>query len=135
MSMLASSYAKALYDVLQTGEDFSSVLKGFRQVLEVRGHQKLEAAVYKQLIALYEQQEQSDTAVVTVVKESDVEALKADIAETLTSLGAATAEYTVVENEHAVGGYTVRAGHEYVDKSYKKALVELYRNITSHVSV
>jgi len=128
--MLAESYAKAMYEVIEGGVSTPKAFERLDAVLVRRGHQKLKGPIVRTLSRYAKQKAVSDAPVVTVAIESSVKQFAKEIANAQKSFDA-TGEPTVFTDERQVGGFTFQYKGKYLDRSYKGKLVKLYRNITT----
>lgn len=125
---MKENYIKGIIGLLTEGKDPDVVLRGLRTTLASRGHEALLPGILQGVLSTLEEQKEGTLPRVTVGRAADAEKLKAAIVDSLHSLGAAEAFETQVD-ETIVGGFIAHHDHQIVDKSYKSALVSLYRNI------
>lgn len=112
---LANAYAKVLRDV--PTKDVPAYLPRVLAFMKGRGHLSLLPQVVRIL-----EREPSDTgeAVAVIAKESDAKKFAEEIR------GA-----RVVVDPRIVGGYTVRTGSRFVDRSFRSALIAIYQKTVS----
>ncbi|MBX2866813.1 F0F1 ATP synthase subunit delta [Candidatus Kaiserbacteria bacterium] len=128
--MRARDYIEAAYQALQDGKDISEVLTGLYATLENRGHQKLKAQILSGLLTYIEEKERSTAPELRLAKEEDAKKLSVSIKEALKELGAEEEPRVSIDAKH-IGGYTATYNGKRIDRSYKSALLQLYKNITS----
>lgn len=131
--MLAESYAKALYQVIESGMSAPKAFSGLDAVLERRGHQKLKVTILQALSRYAEQKAVSNAPIVTVANEASLQKLAKEIAHAEKELEA-IGEPVVVTDNRQIGGFSLQYDGRIVDRSYKGKLIELYRSITRSVS-
>ena len=115
---------------LGSGSTVETVLGNLRTVMEKRGHAKALATVLRAVIRELEQGTTESVVTVTVAREADVTALKADIKSALVSLGADGTHATIVDDT-IIGGLIATYNHRQIDQSYRSKLVTLYQSITN----
>ncbi len=126
---MKDTYTTALLDLLATDTDFTSVLAGFKDTLQKRGHSALYGPVLQRV--LRQLQATRPSTVLTVSNESAREELARAIAVALTELGApADVGPAVVVDDSIIGGFIAEHAHQRQNHSYKSKLVSLYRSIT-----
>lgn len=113
-------YQKAAIDLLNKGEDVTTVLKGIRSAMDRRGHGKLYPSFLRALARVYPKLERGQGARLIVAKESDADAYKKKFGES-----------TVTIDPTIVGGYVHVKDHIREDNSYKQKLLTWYRRATS----
>jgi len=98
--------------------------------MKSRGHLSLLSGVVRVL----EREPPRAGAVLTVAKESDAKRLSAPIAAALKSAGVAESEMRTAVDPRAVGGFAVRTRSRLVDKSFRSALVDIYKKAVHDAS-
>lgn len=135
--MKASWYAEALYGALQGKEvkiesDSKKVFTRFRKVLSTRGHDRLLPFVAHELEKIMAREKDKNEVVLVTADNKSVSkwshAYDHYKKEGIIPKGATCRD---VVDETIVGGYQIRTKDTLIDGSYKKSLVELYRNITN----
>jgi F0F1-type ATP synthase delta subunit len=127
---MEASYVKAATELLRAGKKPDAVLRGLKLTLTARGYERLYVRVLHGVLLALQKDAKSDIPVVTLAKKEDESALKAAIKETLSELGA-PASYDVLIDPNMIGGHKVSFNNTTIDKSYKEALVSLYRSVTT----
>ena len=112
---LVSTYA-ALFS---EGVDIQKTLA----YMKARGHLTLLPQIVRQL----SREPEKKAATVTLAKSDDAKKFAPAIAETLGALGAGK-DYHIALDERAVGGFSVRTKNGIVDKTFRTALVTIYKN-------
>lgn len=126
---MKNAYVTAFTESILAGTPVEAALVNLRAVLQKRGHERL----WSQIIKLSARQLEAKLARVTpqlMVARAD-SVSEAAIKEALLALGAAadTPHQTRVD-ETLIGGFVLRVRGQLLDKSYKRALITLYENIT-----
>lgn len=133
--MKASWYAEALYGALdgKSESDGKKILVRFREVLATRGHGALLRFVPRELEKIVENRKaQNEITLVTADSKSHAKWAHAyDHYEKEGIIPKGSTRHDVVD-ESIIGGYQIRTKDTLIDGSYKKPLVELYRNIINH---
>ncbi len=123
---MEKTYAKALYDLAsKPGADASKLVESFIAHLKAEGRLKLLPRILRELKRL-DARNQSLGDLLEVASEKEKAAAEADAK----SLGITA---NAVVNETLVTGWRARTGSRVIDRSGKRALLDLYRSITSHV--
>jgi len=125
---MKKAYVTALVESVLAGKPVEEVLRELKALLVRRGHERLWSQVLKAAQRELEVKERRDTPELTLAKAGVVD--ESAIAAALKALGAATADYTTTVDETLVGGFTLRVRGLLLDKSYKRALLKLYEQIT-----
>ena len=122
---MEKTYAKALYDLAQQpGADAVKLVETFIAHLKAEGRLKLLPRVLRELKRL-EARHASLGDLLEVTSEKEAAAALSEAK----SLGI-SAEPVV--NETLVTGWRARSGSRIIDRSGKRALLDLYRSITAH---
>lgn len=121
-------YIDATLQMISEGKEISSILDGLQKIMEQKGHTSLFAAVLRGVLRVLETQKSTGT-VVYVAKAGDETELADTIKAALAELEA-VGEPTVVVDETLVGGAVVQSNNFVLDRSYKTALINLYRSVT-----
>lgn len=130
--MKAKDFATAIYNALKEGKRIEDVLARIDTVLEKHGAQKIKRAVLLELMSLLKQDKRYRDADVIIAKEADRQKYAAAITKSLEELDA-TKDHEVEIDERIAGGYIVRVGGRQIDASFKRKLLQLYKNITQGV--
>lgn len=135
--MKASWYAEALYGALNgkhvnTESDSKKILTHFRKVLSERGHDRLLPFIAHELEKIMAREKDKNEVVLVTADNKSVgkwaHAYDHYEKEGIVPKGATRRD---VVDESIVGGFQIRTKDTLIDGSYKKSLVELYRNITN----
>ena len=120
---LSHTYAAVITNAesMKLGKPFADKLV---QYMKAKGHLSL----LPQIVRLIARMPKKGTAVVAVAKKGDAEKYKNGISAALNALDISGTHRTV-EDPRIVGGYMVRTGSGVVDRSFRSALVSLYRSI------
>lgn len=135
--MKAISYAEALYGALK-GEKGNSdasakkILTHFRKVVASRGHEKLLPFIARELEKiLAREKDKNEVLLVTANTKSLSKWSHAYDHYIREGIIPKNATRTDVVDESIIGGFQIRAKGTLIDGSYKKSLVDLYRQITN----
>ena len=129
--MLPRSYAIAVKDMLRDGRSFPEVLASLDEVLKSRGHIKLKSAVLRELLRLFEG-DQAERVEMILAKEGDAKALEGAIKDSLKALNVKDVSRTSIDDS-LIGGYILKNSGHQIDKSYKRALIDLYQKTIASV--
>lgn len=122
-------YVQAVLESLKEGKSPDAVLTGLVQVLKAKGHESLFGAILRGVLRVVESASDRSGAVVTVARTSDEQNHIDAIKSALERMGA-PADYTLKEDDTLIGGFVAEVNNTVHDASHKKALVDLYRNLT-----
>lgn len=125
---MKQAYVIAFTESLLTGESFETTLANLKRVLEGKGHLSLLGQILRASSREIASKLKQQTATVTLAKEAGVPEEK--IQAMLKLLGVTEALYIQKLDPTLIGGFTLRAQGQYVDASYKNALIRLYRAVT-----
>jgi F0F1-type ATP synthase delta subunit len=120
-------YVTALVDSILKGLDIETALLNTKAVLKKRGHLRLWSQILKAAKRELESRLMANTPQVVVAGEGKVSEEKIKAA--LIALGANVESYNKTVDSTLIGGFKASFKHQVVDASYKKTLVELYRQI------
>ncbi len=124
---MTKDYVQALAAVIEAGQKPEVAFANLSQVLERRGHSQLLPRILRTFVREYEYRGHSNTATVTVARESDA---KSEIVRDLLKELSITEKPEVVIDETIIGGAKLRSGSIAIDATYKTALINLYQAIT-----
>jgi F0F1-type ATP synthase delta subunit len=114
-------YAKAMFDLAQSGKSADSVVSGVVKSLKARGAM----ALLPKILSAYTRaisKASTKGATLTVAREADsAEALK---------LSGTSSDAKVVVDESLIGGYRLEEAGKLLDNSFKAKLLQAYRNAT-----
>lgn len=131
--MHALDYAEAIYLAAQ-GKDDSALDRlavRVREVVDANGHRALFPAIVQECSELYRKRERAGAGVVWVARAGDADVYADRIAEDASVLGVSDATPTVACDETLIGGYELRTQGSRIDRTHKRALVELYSALIS----
>lgn len=133
--MKASWYAEALYGAIcdKSDSDSKKIFARFREVILLRGHGALLRLIPNELEKIATR-EQSHREVVLVTADAKSRTKWAHAYDHYEKEGVVPKDATRhdVIDESIIGGYQIRTKDTIIDASYKKPLVELYRNIINN---
>lgn len=127
--MLVDDYAKALTAVIGEGKHAGPILASLDTVLARRGHEKLKGRILRELARLLERAREG-RATLMIADANDVATLKSEISAATQQLGAADTD-TIIDPT-LIGGFVLRTKTKQLDRSYKNALLKLYRSIITN---
>ena len=119
---METAYATAIQKQLRLGVPEQELVSALVAQLKAKGRLKLLPAIRRELIRLMNQEQKP--LVEVAHKDDSTEALKQ------ASLAGITATHATV-NPSLIRGWRAREGSQLVDRSGKRALVDLYRRITA----
>ncbi len=123
------TYAKVLWKLShEAGADLDTLVSRLIAQLQARGRMKLLPRILRELKKL-EASGEGITMLIEVATEKDAAAAKS-FAE---SLGYGTESKNAVINHSLISGWRVRTNGTLTDRSGKRALIDIYRAITTHV--
>lgn len=131
--MKAQQYAEALYRAAHSNHttDAGTLVDRLVTIVRERGHLRLLPAITREYEMLVTMRSTSDEAHVRVARTTDNDTHHARIARDLATLGAPEQPVRVVVDETVIGGYSVEANGTRIDRTYKRALLELYSSLIS----
>lgn len=129
--MLAHDYAKAFASIIQKNET-DTLLGELDRVLTKRGHQKLRKQILSALLVEFAAKKRRHESVVSVAKTEHATEYADNINAVCKELNISEKPEVVVD-ESLIGGFVVHTNNYLLDKSYKRTLIELYRNIIHSV--
>lgn len=125
---MKKAYVTALVESILAGKPVEVVLRELKALLARRGHERLWSQILKAAQRELEVKEKRGTPELVLAKAGAAD--ESAVAAALKALGAATGDYTTTIDETLVGGFTLRVRGLFLDKSYKRALLKLYEQIT-----
>ena len=125
---MKQAYITALTDMLLTTTKVDEALSQMKTLLAQKGHTRLWPAVLRGTVVALEKKVADETPKVTVAKAGKIDA--AALAATLKLLSVAGDTVHTSVDETLIGGFTVQYKDKVVDKSYKRALLDIYRQVT-----
>lgn len=119
---LANAYASVINETPQElqNADFALKLLAF---MRARGHMSL----LSEIVQILENKPKEADAVVTVAHGADLKEFASEIKSALSTLGADAKTHRTIVDARAVGGYSVRAGSQIIDNTFRTALVDIYQ--------
>ena len=125
---MKKAYVSAFTESLLTGESFETALTNLKRVLTGKGHLSLLGQILRASSRELESKLKQQIPTVTLAKEAGVP--EENIQAMLKQLGVAETGYRQKLDPTLIGGFTLRAPGQYIDASYKSALIRLYRAVT-----
>jgi len=127
--MTVHAYIHACTRALADGMSIDAVIESLDATLKRRGHLKLWPRIFRMLRKVLEAELVKKEPSISVARAEDAERYQKDVRELLTASQATSSPRVTVRPE-LVGGFVITHGHTRIDKSYKRALYSLYKNIT-----
>jgi len=133
--MKAQQYAEALYRAAHGHHavDADTLVERLVAIVREHGHLRLLPAIVREYDTLVKMRSTSDEAHVRVARPQDRDGHAERIARDLATLDAAAHPVRVVVDETVIGGYAVEANGSRIDRTYKRALLELYSSLSTKV--
>lgn len=121
---MEKAYAQALTNVLAKGSSEDEVVSSLIKHLKQAGRMKLLPAILRELVVL-----KARTTTLGATVEVATEAGKADALKEAKEAGIEAS--SAIVNPSLVSGWRAREGGRLIDRSGKRALIDIYRRITS----
>ncbi len=125
--MTPEGYSEAVYTAVQNGTDIKAALERLGEILKRHGHEALYPRILQSLKARFAQDMLRGTATVRLAKDADEKKYTKEIGAFLESQKLSASE--IVVDETLIGGYVFEGGGSRVDASYKKSLLNIYKNL------
>lgn len=124
---MEKKYAKAILELIARGATPAQAVKAMHGVLEEKGREGLLRKIAYATALEGAKQARRNQAVLTVAKEDDVRDAKKEAAQYLEDVE----ELTVETDAHLIGGWRLEKEGSVIDTSYKTALLDIYKRITT----
>lgn len=124
--MQASHYAQALLGLLESGHDPAKVLARLDEVLARKGHAKLRPAILQQVSTRLARRGAASR--IFVAAEGDAKEYAKEVQTLLKERGIDEAPDVHIDTT-LIGGFKLETTDVRIDKTYKRALIDLYRRI------
>lgn len=128
---MKESYVTAVLELLAAGTAPDEVVKGLKSTLTARRQEGLLLPVLERVVTVLEASD-SENVVITVASEKATTELKETVTKAVKSLDADAATQKIVIDPSIIGGSVVQYRSKVVDASYKQALIQLYRSLTTN---
>jgi F0F1-type ATP synthase delta subunit len=125
---MKDTYVQAVLELIDEGVSIETVLPQLHHTLVRRGHSSLYASILTAVERVLDARRPG--TFVVVAQAADYETQKDVIAKELAALGADPSDVAVLTDATLIGGRVVEHNHTRTDKSYKQALLRLYRSVT-----
>lgn len=126
--MTPKQYAQAFIELLNAGTQSDAALSGLDAALQQRGHEKLKRQILTIVHRTLTAHAREAGVTLTVAKEGDEKRYKAAVKAVCDELGIDAPTETAVDTT-LIGGFVLATGTKRADRSYKRTLQNLYRNI------
>lgn len=126
----AQQYAQALRDIIRDGDSSTYERSGdaFVELLKRRGHSKLLPQILKEFEKYNDRDIDTMQVTLTIAKESDASRYKEE-SKKYAGNGDLDEHTAIKVDDRIIGGFKLETGDVVVDGSYKKMLLNLYREI------
>ncbi len=125
--MNPQGYSEAVYTAVHNGTEVKTALERLGNILKKHGHESLYPRILKSLQTRFAQDALRGTAKVRLAKDADEKRYKKEI-EAFMEANKLSDSETIVD-ETIIGGYVFEGGGSRVDASYKKSLLNIYKNL------
>lgn len=129
--MKLSHYITATEALLREGQEVERIISHLTRALNVRGHQALLPRILRGLVQAFERRGREQQATIAVACADDVPHLRTLINSAKEAMGAARAPETVHVDTTLIGGARVSYQGRMLDRTDKRALLELARSVSS----
>jgi len=129
---LPLAYATALRDLVRRGAgDEAALIENLKAMLARKGHERLYPQIVREYEKLVLSKAVEDRGVLEVVSEKDISRLKGQIEEACAALHVSPENLEVRENDRLIGGFLLRKKAIQIDASFRRKLIELYRQLVA----
>ncbi len=122
-------YGEALYKAVSGGVSLDAALSRLKEILKEHGHGSLYGKILKNTESRFVKDAGATELKIILAKESDEKTFITEIKKVEEAFGAT--HTTVSIDESIAGGYIARTNEKELDASYKKSLLEVYRQLTA----
>jgi F0F1-type ATP synthase delta subunit len=131
--MKAAHYAEALYEATTGAEEATQdrLIANLMRILEEQGHRKLLPSILREYEHLVTRRLVRERAVLRVARSDDREKLAEAISRDTERIGVDPAQCVTHIDESVVGGYAIEANGKRIDRTHKRALLELYTKLVT----
>ncbi len=129
--MKAREYAEAIYEASKgkSGEELDGIVSNVCALLEKKGHISILPIILSELEKIEKKRSDTNELVITVANEDDVEKQNEFIKKDISILNAENLKQKIAIDDTIVGGYELRARGLRLDRSYKRALLNMYTKL------
>lgn len=131
--MKAQQYAEALYRAAHShhATDAETLVERLITLVRERGHLRLLPSIAREYDTLVKVRSTSDEAHVRVARKEDYDAHGVRITRDLATLNAKDRVVRTIIDETVIGGYAVEANGSRIDRTYKRALLDMYSSLST----
>lgn len=131
--MLPLTYAQALHksSLGKEEKDFDALVRNLKKILVRKGHATLLPAIVREYEKLSVRAVGVDQGILEVVREADVISFKDAIARSCAELQINIDTLEIRENNKLIGGFLLRKKSAQMDGSFRRKLIELYRQLVA----
>lgn len=110
-------------------EELDRIATRTMEVLSMHGHVGLLPAIVQELEKRLRKTKQHTECLIRVANALDAEKRQSEIASDIETLNASSMPQRTVIDETLIGGHEVRAHGKQIDRTYKRALLQLYNTL------
>ncbi len=125
---MKQAYITALTDSLLSTQNIDEVLSIFQKLIAGKGHSRLWPSVLRGAVVELEKRALREIPKVTVAKEGGIDSRA--LADAIAAVAATSEQVHTIVDPAIIGGFTLQYKDKVVDKSYKRALLDIYRKVT-----
>lgn len=129
--MIYTAYSKAAYRALLKGVDPEMVCASLKRLLARKGHSGLYPRILRDLYRALTKNQAQRVVQVSVARERDIARFAAQIKAYTARIGADQHSIVHTTDPTLIGGFTVETPSTRLDRSFKHALLALYRSLTA----
>ncbi len=129
--MKAREYAEAIYEASKGKSDngLDGIVSNLYLLLERKGHMSILPIILSELEKIDKKRSDTKELVITVASEDEKETQNEFIEKDISILKAENLKQRIVVDDTIIGGYELRALGLRLDRSYKRALLNMYTKL------
>jgi len=127
---METSYAQALWQLIERGATPKKALEQLRENLETKGRMALMPRIALAFARIAERNTGKRGVTLTVAHESDERRAKSAIKDVLAEIQATPKDVTVKVDDSLIGGWRLEGRELLVDASWKRHLLSIYNRAT-----
>jgi F0F1-type ATP synthase delta subunit len=127
---MEQAYAQALWQLIEGGMQPKKALDAMVASLKVRGREALLPRIARAFERLAQREMRKNAVVVSVAHEKDGNAAKREVKDLLDQIGASAKDIEMKIDASLIGGWQFEGRGSFVDRSFKKSLLEMYNHAT-----
>lgn len=125
---METSYAQALWRLIENGMEPKKALRALVESLKLRGREALLPRIARAFERLAARETKRNAVVVSVAHEKDAHKAKREVKTLLEEIGADSKDVDLHIDASLIGGWRFEGKGMLVDKSFKKSLLEMYNH-------